>query len=98
MHPSQKCGCQAYVVLVCESCSLVPRLISSYTVQKMGREPGSFDPVGDDVLCVVWIIKLLPTHAILRVNCAGDRIVLLTVHLVHNKTQNKEMGHIIAQI
>ena len=49
--------------------------------------------MGDDVLCVVWIIGLLLTIAILRVNCAGDRIDLLTEHLVCNKTQNKEMGH-----
>ena len=51
--------------------------------------------MGDDALCVVWIIELLPTHAILRVNRAGDRIVLLTVHLVCNKTQNKRNGPLL---
>ena len=36
----------------------------------MGREPGRFDHVHDDVLCVVscvvWIIQLSPTHAVLE--------------------------------
>ena len=54
------------------STCLVPRLLPSFlshTVQKTGREPGRFDHVRDDVLyvvlCVVLVIELSPTHAIL---------------------------------
>jgi len=34
----------------------------------MGREPGQFDHVHDDVLCmvlcVVWVIEFLPMHSV----------------------------------
>ena len=52
---------------------LIPRLLPSFllhTVQRTGREPGQFYHVRDDVLCivlcVVWVIKLLPTHIVLE--------------------------------
>ena len=32
----------------------------------MGREPGRFDHVPRDILCVVLIIELLPTHSDLK--------------------------------
>ena len=54
------------------SCSsLTPRLLPSFmshTAQKAGREPGRFDHMRGDVLCmvlcVVWVIKLPPMHAV----------------------------------
>ena len=49
--------------------SLIPRLLPSFlshTVQKMGREPGRYDHVRDDVLCMVLVIELLHTHAVLE--------------------------------
>ena len=53
--------------------SLIPRLLPSFlshTVQKTGREPRQFDHVRDDVLCVVLcmvlVIELSPTHAVLE--------------------------------
>ena len=67
--------------------SLVPRLLPSFlshTVQKMGREPGRFDHVRDDVLCValcvVLVIELSPTHAVLeRITVLETvRVALLT--------------------
>jgi len=55
--------------------SLVPRLLPSFlshTVQKTKREPGQFDHVCDDILCmalcVVLVIELLPTHAVLALS------------------------------
>ena len=47
----------------------------------MGREPGPFDYVRNDVLCVVWVIELSPiTRRLIRVfNRAGDRVAFLTV-------------------
>ena len=53
--------------------SLVPRLLPSFllhTVQKTGREPGQFDHLHKDVLCmvlcVVWVIELSPMHTALE--------------------------------
>ena len=31
------------------------------------------------VLCVVWVIKLLPAHTVLVCNCARDRVAKSTV-------------------
>ena len=51
--------------------SFLPSFLS-HTVQKikMGREPGQFDRLRNDVLCVVscvvWVIELSPTHAVLE--------------------------------
>ena len=43
----------------CTYTGLLPSFLS-HTVQKMGREPGRFHQVYDDVLCVVLVIELLP--------------------------------------
>jgi len=53
-----KCGHQAYVVLVCDrAVALFPGSYPAFShrLYKLRREPGWFDHVGDDVLCVVWI-------------------------------------------
>jgi len=48
--------------------SQAPPQLLLHTVQKMRREPGQSHHMRDDVLCmvlcVVWVIKLSPTHTI----------------------------------
>jgi len=48
--------------------------------KKTGREPGQFDHVRDDVLCMVLAIELLHTHAVLeRITVLETvRVALLT--------------------
>ena len=66
--------------------SLVPMLLPSFlshTLQKTGREPGRFDHVHDDILCVVlcmvWIIELSPMHAVFESLTMLEIVALLTV-------------------
>ena len=73
--------------------SLVPRLLHSFlshTLQKVGREPGRFYPMQDDLVCVVlcvdWVSELSPTHAVFELltvvdmelpSCLSQQLVLL---------------------
>ena len=73
--------------------SLVPRLLHSFlshTLQKVGREPGRFYPMQDDLVCVVlcvdWVSELSPTHTVFELltvvdtespSCLSQQLVLL---------------------
>ena len=67
--------------------SLISRFLPTFCrilYKKMGREPGQFDHVRDDVLCVVLcvvlVIELLPTHVVMeRISVLETvRVALLT--------------------
>jgi len=61
-----------------------PPQLLSHTVQKTGREPGQFDHVHDDVLCVVLcmvlVIELSPTHTVVeRISVLETALLTFTV-------------------
>ena len=74
LQRNQKCSwCTS---IYCPYTTVVASYPGSSPCRKAGREPGRSDHVPRDVLCVVLVIKLLPTQSVLSFISADTAVVV----------------------